>query len=450
MVRSLHRAACLAGAIALLASTAVHAGRTPPTPAQWRALQLKAADRAERIMRQADHQKSLLARYETMVSAATEGDTNPAFGVIFGQYLGWYQTYIGDYPHAAQSFSIQETLQPGDRPSPLAAGFTAQPALDAIAALARDRRAVFFNEAHHLPLTRTLTIQMLARLRAEGFDTFAAETLYASDTQLASRGYPIEGSGFYTNEPLCAEMVRTALKLGYRVVAYEDDGEASADQRERAQARNLYQRVFQRDPHARLVVDAGYAHIQEAGAYLGGSSMAEHLRELSGIDPLTVEQTMLIPHPQPEQNHPLYAALVQQLTPSQPMVFVDKAGKPWALREGYDVSVLFPPEVMRRGRPTWLALGGLREPYRVQGDELCKGQYPCLVEARYAAEGDDAIAADRVVFDPAPPFVRQDKAVRPMDGATSTELYLRPGTFRLQASDAQGHMLGRRTISVGH
>ena len=108
------------------------------TPERWYALQMEAADKADRIMRQADRRKSLLGRYETMLSAMFEGDRNPAFPVIFGQYLAWYQTYIGDYPNAAASFSVQETQLPGDHALPLGPGMRAQPAIDAIATLARD------------------------------------------------------------------------------------------------------------------------------------------------------------------------------------------------------------------------------------------------------------------------------------------------------------------------
>ncbi|MEI7037722.1 hypothetical protein [Fulvimonas yonginensis] len=441
-------AACLA--VLLLSGGMVHAvpaQKAPPTAAQWRDMQLRAADKADRLMREADTRKSLLGRYEAMLAAASQGDANPAFAIIIGQYLSWYETFIGDYPNAAANFSIQELPQPDDRPLPPDGEAQARPAIEAISELARGRQAVFLNEAHHLPLTRTLTVQLLARLREEGFDTFAAETLYASDGHLAERGYPVEGTGFYTREPICAEMVRTALRLGYRVVAYEAESETSGDARESRQARNLYERVFERDPHARLVLDAGYGHIQEAGTYLGGRSMAEYFRRISGIDPLTVDQVMLIPHPDPTHDHPDYTAVMKQLAPKEPLVFM-QAGKPWALRAGYDVSVFFPPQVLRLGRPTWLALGGLRRPYPVRGEEICRGEYPCLVEARYASEGDDAIAADRLAFDPPPRYGPPDVGLRPAGGASIGELYLRPGKYRLLATDAQGHPLGRRTITV--
>lgn len=424
--------------------TSVHA----QSASQWQARQMDAIRKSDAIMREANRHANLLAQYQFMRDAYV-GDKDRAFQLIFGQYLSWYQSFIGDYQGAARSFSITEIAQPDDRPSPLDNPlYTAQPALTAIPELARNYRAVFFNEAHNIPLTRTLTVQLLARLRAEGFDYFAAETVYQTDTGLQSRGYPVGKSGFYTEEPICAEMVRTALKLGYKVIGYDALSDATGDAREAEQARNISRQVFENDPHARLVLDAGYAHILESGRFQGGSSMAEHLEKLLHIDVLTVEQTMLYGHPSASDDHPYYAAVMQRLHPQEPLVFVSKTGQPWSLRPGYDVSVWFPPQVVRRGRPTWLALGGERQPYYVSG-EPCHRHYPCLVEARYADEGDDAIPADRLVLDPVPlnalPGERVTNAALPPYG----ELYLRPGKYRLTYTDVDATRLYSHNITVG-
>ena len=104
-----------------------------------------------------------------------------AFNLIFSQYLSWYQSYVGDYLDAQASYSIAQPAQAGDAPSPLGGNWRMQPAREAIARLARGHQAVFFNEAHNVPLTRSLTVAMLATLRAEGFDYFAVETLYTDD-----------------------------------------------------------------------------------------------------------------------------------------------------------------------------------------------------------------------------------------------------------------------------
>ena len=423
--------------------TASHA----QSEAEWQARQVQAAQKSETIMHDANKHASLLAQFQVMRYAYI-GNKDPAFQIIFGQYLSWYQTFIGDYQDAAASFSITQTALPDDRPTPLDnAQYTAEPALTAIPQLARNYRAVFFNEAHNIPLTRTLTVELLAKLRAEGFDYFAAETVYQTDTSLQSRGYPTKNSGFYTREPICAEMVRTALKLGYKVIGYEALSDATGDAREAEQARNIYRQVFKNDPKAKLVVDAGYAHIRESGVFLGGSSMAEHLKKLIHIDPLTVEQTMLYEHPSTRDDHPYYGPVMHRLHPKEPIVFISKSGKPWSLRPGYDVSVWFPPQVIRRGRPTWLSLGGERKPYYIDGAR-CNRHFPCLVEARYASEGDDAIPADRLVLDPVPLNAIPRERVQSSGVAPFSDLYLRPGKYRLTYTDVNGSTLYSQNITV--
>src|SRR5262249_58418024 len=104
--------------------------------------------------------------------------------------------------------------------------------------------------------------------------------LYGTDKELARRGYPTASSGFYVAEPICAEMIRAALRLGYTVVAYDAEGNGAGDTREKAGAEALNEQTFKRDPQARLVLDAGFGHIQKSGTHLGGTSMAENFRKL--------------------------------------------------------------------------------------------------------------------------------------------------------------------------
>lgn len=421
------------------------------TAAEWIAQQEAAGAKSDKIMAEAHEHKGLLAQYVVMKDAF-RSDHSAAFQLIFGQYISWYLSFLGDYPAAMRAFSIAQPLQHDDNPSPLAAGsgYTASPALDAIPELAKNYRIVLLNEAHNVTLTRSLTVPLLSRLREQGFNYFAAETLSHTDPTLSSRGYPTDNSGFYTEEPVYAEMVRTALKLGFKVVAYEATTESGvSDVRETEQARNLYTQVFEHDPNARLVINAGYDHILKSGTYLGGSSMAEHLSKLTHLPMLAVEQTMLYPRPADGGNHPYYTAVMKTLRPQSPLVFVNADGKPWALRAGYDVSVFFPPEKIERGRPTWLSLDGLRVPHYVSGS-YCQGHYPCLVEAHYSDEGTDAIAADRMLLDLPP--LSETAARVPVFASTqdapSCNLYLRPGKYQLNFSDDNGHLLHREDIVV--
>ena len=443
------RIALIALFAVLLPRSAALAEEQALTPYQWQQAQKVAFDRSEKIYTEALKRNGLLAQYKAMRDAY-RADKDKAFRIVFGQYMSWYQTFIGDYPGAHESYSIRQLAARDDAPSPLGGDWSPKPALDAIAGLARGRKAIFLNEAHNVPITRSLTVQLLPRLRAEGYTYFAAETLYESDAEgLRQRGYPIPKSGFYTMEPIAAEMVRSAIRLGFKIVAYESEPPGNGDVRENIQAKNLYERVFKHDPGARVVVNAGYAHIQENGRYLGGRSMAQHFHEISGIDPLTVEQTMLIEHPTGTENHPYYRAVVDKLHPTVPLVFVDKDGKPWTLKpKAYDVSVFFPPDELHDGRPTWLDLGGLRTPYFV-GGEACQNEYPCLIEARYANEGEDAIPADRLVLDSRQAGASLEEQVAQRHIETHASLYLRPGAYHLTGLNADNRVLFRQDIVVG-
>lgn len=440
--------ACLAGGG--LRNAAADTEHTTPSasemsPAQWRHLQLVAADESDKIMQDARKQNGLLAQYLYM---QTHYDANHerAFQLIFGQYLSWFQTFIGDYDGAADSFSIAQPAQPDDASSPLGGNWQAKPAADVILEQAKDRKAVFFNEAHSAPVTRTLTIELLAKLRAEGYNWFAAETLYRNDKELNQRGYPTPDSGFYIDEPLYGEMVRTALKLGYKVVAYDVENAGSGDARELAGAQNLYH-VFKQDPNARLVVDAGFAHIQKTGKYLGGSSMAEFFEKMSGIDPLCIEQTMMIQHARPDQDHPYYTAIVDALHLKRPIVFVN-GDKTWTLKpKQYDVSVVFPPASRGDERPDWLALGGLRVPYPVGGD-MCRGRFPCLIQARNASEGDDAVAADRALLNVVQTGTDLTERIMSGHGTAQNRLFLRPGKYRITATDRGNAVITSREVTI--
>jgi len=442
--------ATLSAAVICSAAVADSVKTTPSSdevsPQQWRAQQLAAADRSDQIMRDAQKQNGLLAQYQHM-QLAYDTNHDRAFQLIFGQYLSWYQTYVGDYNGARSTFSIAQPVQKDDGPSPLTGAWQLRPAADFIVEMAKNRKAVFFNEAHSAPISRTLTIELLAKLREQGFNYFAAETLYETDKDLNSRRYPTANTGFYTNEPLYAEMVRTALRLGYKVVAYDAENAGVGDRRERAGAENLYERVFKQDPNARLVVNAGFAHVQKTGKYLGGSSMGEFFAKISGIDPLTIEQTMMIQHARTDQDHPYYLAVTQSQHFSEPSVFVN-GDKGWTLKpDEYDLSVLFPPEASTTDRPEWLRLGGLREPYAV-GSELCNTHLPCLIEARYADEGADSIPADRVILDVIDENSPTSNRFVSSHGSGTGRMFLRPGKYRINATDRQGHTVFGRDIEI--
>jgi hypothetical protein len=368
--------------------------------------------------------------------------------------LGLYNEALRDFPlksHAAAGAEFPTTAE-----------WASADAADVITRLAADRRIVLINEAHHDAHTRQLTLALLPRLRALGFNYFAAEALVDKDRQLMQRGYPVKNSGTqYLHEPSYGDIIRTAIKLGFTVVSYDVDS-GTTHERETGQAGNLYRKVFARDPHARLFVHAGYAHIDKAKGRLGATRpMAMELQELTGIAPLSIDQTQFREQIPAEAD--AYATLTETFPSSDPIVLLDRAtGKPWSAHpDQYDVNVLLPPSAGSRAiesgyaqpstivhdmtrnqsmlarrvntqRPAWLASRGERVPYAVS-TTLCRVTTPCVVDAHYVGEPDDAIAVDRYAF---------------LQGDSVGKLYLRPGHYRLRAWDIRGKTLSEQTISV--
>ena len=83
-------------------------------------------------------------------------------------------------------------------------------------------------------------------------------------------------------------------------------------------------------------------------------------------------------------------------------------------------------------RPEWLTLNDERLPYTISAT-LCRVTTPCVVDAHYVDEDEDAIAADRYAF---------------MQGDTVSKLYLRPGRYRLRAWDIRGRTLSQQVITI--
>src|SRR5690606_31024778 len=121
------------------------------SPYQWRQAQKAAFEASERVYKQAVQRKGMLAQYKAMLDAY-RADKDKAFRIVFGQYLSWYQSFVGDYVGAHDSYSIRQLPASDDASSPLSGSWKPRPAREAIVELARGRKAIFFNEAHNVPL----------------------------------------------------------------------------------------------------------------------------------------------------------------------------------------------------------------------------------------------------------------------------------------------------------
>ena len=181
---------------------------------------------------------------------------------------------------------------------------------------------------------------------------------------------------------------------------------------------------------------AGYAHADKFPGQLplGVLPMAYELAQLTGIEPLSIDQTILA-HGDFLAPGSAYRQLLATFPVDAPAVLVSRTdGHAWSFRPDYhDATVLLPAPATASLRPGWLSLQGRRQPVAIDAAP-CMGRFPCLFEARLAAEGADAVPSDQFVL-----FNAADAA---------WPLYLPPGAYRLTVRGDSGQPLATRALAV--
>jgi hypothetical protein len=302
--------------------------------------------------------------------------------------------------------------------------FEPREAIASIVAMARNRRIVILNEAHHVSRHRAFALKLAVALREIGFSYLACETFsdYTEDTRL--RGYPTTDTGSYTREPLFADFVRRSLSLGYTPIAYEshktqkweDDPGDEINEREQHQAENLMRKIFANDPSAKVFIYVGYSHLRKMPNTTSISTrkelkwMAARLKSLSGLDPLTIDQTSLTdPLQGSDAAEYLKSAIALNPAVTHKSFVLGSRNKRHEFRVAgqyagdVDIQVLHPPTVMVRGRPDWLSMDGYRRELSIPEDLWPKSGRR-LIQAFLANEraksGSRAIPLDQIVVSP--------------------------------------------------
>lgn len=315
-------------------------------------------------------------------------------------------SFIGDYGLSLRYADRGNTETPKISAADSAYFLTFQPrpAHAYLLERAAHEQIVMLNEAHHISLHRVFTLSLLKGLYDIGYRYLGAETLSFGDKELNHRGYPVtsqvdyfKNSGYYTAEPQYGNLIREALKIGFTVFPYDPVLEPTVtnrgSQRELQQAQNI-QKILLLDPNARIVVQAGYDHIREDS--IGGDwgkAMAGRVKEMTGIDPLTINQEKLTEKSSPLFENPYYKLVTAQ----EASVLINTKGQVFSGPPGskmYDVRIFHPPTQYQYGRPQWLQLQGRRRPIFVKPLSSTL-TYPCLVFAYHDKENPElAVAAD--------------------------------------------------------
>ena len=212
---------------------------------------------------------------------------------FYYQALATYYSFIGDTESVDASLSeisgalaeISGAVSAPDTTDNSLSDFHIHQGLDSLFDFIGNERVVMINESHFRSEHRFLVSEMLPKLKKLGFTHLALETLY-EDRKLNRRGFPVQSSGYYTRDVNMANLVRLALSLGFKIVAYDN----SSEKREELQATELYNKTLRNNRQGKLVVLAGHSHIDEARVAEGKKWMAAYFKDYSSIDPLTINQ----------------------------------------------------------------------------------------------------------------------------------------------------------------
>jgi hypothetical protein len=266
---------------------------------------------------------------------------------------------------------------------------------------------LLINEDHIDSTTRANLLAALPTLRSQGFTQLAMEALPDPSVGRALSGgtVPDEATtGVYLRDPVEAALVREAVRLGFHLHAY--DSSDDFDVRERSQARRLLH-IANSHP-GRLVVFAGPGHVQLDGNWMGALLARDLGKKLYTIDQVSGAGA--------DCEGPGEARLVSR-DPG-------KAGH--LIGTKTDAALVSPalPAGERDAANSWLTLGTLRKPFRVESRQLCPGAtIRCLISARRQGSSPGDVPEDRYLA----------------GGSWRGYLFVEPGTYEITGIDEKGH-----------
>jgi hypothetical protein len=302
---------------------------------------------------------------------------------------------------------------------------------DAIATILERARAtdvVILNESHENSRGRAFGLELARALRPLGYSLLAVEAL-RNDRKGGSppAGPPIENgalpldAGFYTKDPVFADMIVQARRAGYRIAAYEhvpsDGTGGSPADREEGQARNL-SGIISLEPKSKLLVFAGHSHVAEAPLPgRGGAAtewMAARLKRMTGVDPLTIDQASLDETSTSGSARGAHRIASDGLGPRSAILFEKGSPLVYGQYSGVvDLQVVHRQTTCISGRPDWLSGLG-RRPKAIPRSLLpLSGRR--LVQAFAKDAPSNSVPLDQVIVEaarPAPVLMLPDLPVR--------------------------------------
>ena len=282
--------------------------------------------------------------------------------------------------------------------------FKAKNAIPYILDRAKNHRIVVTNERHHASSDRLLPLHLLESLYDQGFRYLAVETL-SNDHTINKLGYATLYDGYYSNDVVYAQLLRSARELGFEIVAYERERDQVAledpenpinrsSERDRLQAKNIISRIFDKDPDAKVLIHCGYGHVNEE-MLSRSTPMTRFLKDMTGRDPLSISQVNFSERHSSDQESPWRRQAANQgFLSDHPIVLVDSHDNLIDFRTGVDIEVVGLKTKYENGRPFWMRMGGIRSPKIIETPECLSRS--CVVEVFDPTEDEHAVPYDRL------------------------------------------------------
>jgi hypothetical protein len=297
-----------------------------------------------------------------------------------------------------------------------------------------NRSIILFNETHSKPQHRAFVLALLPELYKQGYRYLAMETL--NPYKNASLQQLTVQTGYYTAEPICGELIRRALKIGFTLLPYEDEdaNRLSNNQRDSMQAVHLA-KFMKQHPTEKIVVLAGNEHTALLAWDRTSIPMAVYLHYLTGIKPLSIDQTEMTEGSNTDYGRLYYAAFTHHYSVKQSEVPLQNNTPIQFLDSGlYDMYVVHPPTKYIDSRPTWYNLNNTKKEFPVSP------AYKTLFFVQAFYENEWGQKEEGIYIPADQTYVNAENGFY--------YLYLYPGKYQLVYRDKAYNILGTKSIIV--
>ena len=299
---------------------------------------------------------------------------------------GLLYSFIGEY-HLSNTYSDFPVSWGVD--TLMLDSYNIEDALPKIISVAKNQQLVIISENHLKPQHRIFSKRIISELSKHGFSHLGIEALANAgnnglrDSNLSERGYPLNSplTGTYTLEPRMGQLVRKAIELDYNLFAYERFEKIKGMDRDEILADNII-KYLELHPNEKVIIHCGFHHAIESDDLKRNKYkwMAKHLKDKTGIDPLTIYQDNFT-EKFIEDEHPY----LSKVNITKPSVFTNNNRDIVQLSDQVDIEVIHPKTTYRKGRPNWLFEDDTFNAVKIS-KEIGELKYPLIASAYILGE----------------------------------------------------------------